>query len=86
MSVDSREYEGQQIIFGAGSRRSVAPAIRGLRICYDPGPAEHEMLRFDALHASKSKSRLLQEHDLRESAEHAARATCVFARSYCGDR
>ncbi|MGC1107776.1 MAG: hypothetical protein WA876_14700 [Candidatus Acidiferrales bacterium] len=32
----------------------VVPAIWGLCVCHCPGPAEHEMLRLYAVHASES--------------------------------
>jgi hypothetical protein len=55
MCLESKRRDSQEAILGAGGRRSATPAIRRLHVRDGKGPAIHEMLRFNALHAIESK-------------------------------
>lgn len=58
--------------------RTFAATICGLHV-RNGKPAEHEVLRLDALHTGESESRLLQDDECSQSAEHGADYTGLAA-------
>jgi len=50
-------------------------------IVHVPGAADRAVLRFDALHAGESQSRLLHDNGFGAAAEHLTRSACVTSQA-----
>jgi hypothetical protein len=81
MALKSGQDGPDENTLGDGGRRAVAPAIRRLHVCIEPGPADHEVLWFDAVYPGESWSGLLQEDGLCSKARYATARLRVTARS-----
>ena len=71
MAVASKlkvEDEWQETIFGIGFGGRIGSPNRRLRVCDDSRPAEHAMLRLDAVLAREQDPGLLQNDELRARA------------------
>lgn len=62
MPLQSKYTHGSEIIPHSSGSGIVVPAIWGLHVCHDAGPAVHEVLRLYALRAIESESELLQAY------------------------